>query len=400
MRLMGLMELKLRALIVEDDKYQAEAIGHILQTTDERQMKEAGIEGFEITVANCAADARRALERAARDAAAYDLLLLDLGLPENPGENEKPEKGIELLKLANDLEAARGIIVISVFTDLERYATLAATDFIGKPYGREELQTRTLNVWKAVREKSRHRKISERDLALYANIGIIYRLSSCFFRLIHSAQREVEEMRGELIEPSGGRQTGARHAALERRLEAIESLIGRARDEWMEIQEPFQIAGDAPSGLVIEEEIKRFAEELRPCVAIKLEPPADRDTRILSFKDAFRNNASLIIREILTGGLSAMKETDLSTMPEIAVKIEKKAGMVDISFRDGFSPIPASQAKQITKGEIIPPRDGQWRAWGLSIAQSVALRSGGRLIVEPLEDGNLITYRATLAQDV
>ena len=395
--------MKLRTLIVEDDKYQADAISYILQATDERQMKDAGIDGFEITVVNCAADARRALRRAGRDATAYDLLLLDLGLPENPGEDEKPEMGIELLKLARDQEAARGIIVISVFTDLERYALLAATDFIGKPYGKEELQARALSAWKAVREKHRHRKISERDLALYANVGIIYRLSSCFSRLVHSAQRETEELRGEMVERFGGRQTDALPEPLARRLATIESLIRRARDEWREIQEPFQITGDAPHGLAIEEEIKRFAEELRPCIAIKLEPPADPadyDMRILSFKDAFRNNSLMIIREILTGGLSETKEAHASTLPEVVVNIEKKVGMAEISFRDGFNPIPADQAVQITNGETIPPRDGQWRAWGLSVAQHVALRGGGRLIVEPKEVGNLITYRVTLAQDV
>jgi CheY-like chemotaxis protein len=395
--------MKLRTLIVEDDKYQADAISYILQATDERQMKDAGIDGFEITVVNCAADARKALDRAGRDAAAYDLLLLDLGLPENPGEDEKPEMGIELLKLAKDQEAARGIIVISVFTDLERYAMLAATDFIGKPYGKEELQTRALGAWKAVREKHRHRKFSERDLALYANIGIIYRLSSCFSRLVHSAQREAEELRGELLERFGESQTDVLPEPIARRLAAMEGLIRRARDEWKEIQEPFQITGDTPRGLAVEEEIRRFAEELRPCIAVKLEPPADPadyDMRILSFKDAFRNNTLMIIREILTGGLSETKKADHSTLPEVVVNIEKNAGMAEISFRDGFIPIPADQAEQITKGEIIPPRDGQWRAWGLSVAQQVALRGGGRLIVEPLEGGNLITYRVTLAHDV
>jgi hypothetical protein len=121
--------------------------------------------------------------------------------------------------------------------------------------------------------------------------------------------------------------------------------------------------------------------------------------RILSFEDDFSNNSLMIIREILTGGLSETKEADPPTLPEVVVHIEKKDGMAEISFRDRFNPIPAVQAEQITKGEIIPPRDGQWRAWGLSVAQSIALRSGGRLIVEPLEGGNLITYRVTLAQD-
>src|SRR5262245_50363160 len=133
--------------------------------------------------------------------------------------------GIELLTLDRDQEAARGIIVISVFTDLERYAMLAATDFIGKPYGKEELQARALNAWKAVREKHRHRKISERDLTLYANIGIIYLLSSCFSRLVHSAQRETEELRSELIELFSERLSCALPEPLARRLSMIENLI-------------------------------------------------------------------------------------------------------------------------------------------------------------------------------
>src|SRR5262249_10933289 len=150
--------------------------------------------------------------------------------------------------------------------------------------------------------------------------------------------------------------------------------IRRARDEWREIQEPFQITGDTPYGLAIEEEIKRFAEELRPCIAIKLEPPADSADyamRILSFKDAFRNNALMIIREILTGCLSERMGAPTSTWPDFVVNKKKKAGRAEISFRDGFIPIPADQAGQITKGEVIPPRDGRWRAWGLSVAQQV-----------------------------
>src|SRR5262245_42757717 len=138
--------MKLRTLIVEDDKYQADAISYILKATDERQMKDNSIDGFEITMANSASDARKVIDQAGQDAKPYDLLLLDLGLPENSGEDEKPEMGIELLKLAKDHDAARGIIGISVFTDLERYALIGATDFINKPYGKEELQTRVLSV--------------------------------------------------------------------------------------------------------------------------------------------------------------------------------------------------------------------------------------------------------------
>src|SRR5262249_33669355 len=197
--------MKLRTLIVEDDKYQADAISYILQATDERQMKDAGIDGFEITVVNCAAGARKAIDRAGRDATPYDLLLLDLGLPENSGEDEKPEMGIELLKLAKHQDAARGIIVISAFTDLERYALIGANDFIGKPYGKEELQARVLGVWQNVKEKYRHHMVtailkeSLRELAPYADNGIFYRLGSCFSRVTRSVRQETDELRKELF---------------------------------------------------------------------------------------------------------------------------------------------------------------------------------------------------------
>jgi hypothetical protein len=108
----------------------------------------------------------------------------------------------------------------------------------------------------------------------------------------------------------------------------------------------------------------------------------------------------MVIGEVLIGGLSEMGENDFSKSWEVAVKAATVDGMAEISFRDNFKPIPAEQAEMITKGENIPPRDGHWRAWGLSVVQHIALRGGGRLIIKPQEDGNLIIYRVTLAQDV
>ena len=160
------------------------------------------------------------------------------------------------------------------------------------------------------------------------------------------------------------------------------------------------IADEFPRGMILEQEVALHAEKLRPCVNIRLEAPPERETRILSFRDKFRDNAEVVIREILVGGLS--EETDLSKSLEVAVEVTigDGTGMAQIRFRDNFNPIRADLAEGITNGYNIAPGDGQWRAWGLSVAQHIALRGGGRLIVEPQEDGNLITYQVTLAQDV
>jgi CheY-like chemotaxis protein len=398
--------MKLRTLVVEDDRYQAEAVNHVLHEISEDQMKGADIDGFEITLVNCASEARKRLEQAEFDKKPFDLLLLDLGLPENPGENEKPEMGVEILRLVKAKEAARGIIVISVFKDLEHFVRLGADDFIGKPYGQEELQLRTLKVWGLVKERHRRKIVNEimkaslSKLALYADKGISYRFGSCFSRFIQSVRHETEEMRSELFKQFNLKPDDDLPEPLAQQLATAEDAIKKARDEWKAIQAPFKIPDYAPGSVVVEDAASNMAEEMRPCMNIRLETTADQETRILSFRDAYHDNAPMIIRELVINGLTELKESDFSKSWDVAVKTTIADGMAEISFRDNFTPISADLAEMVTKGDNIPPRDGQWRAWGLSVVQHIALRGGGRLIVKPLEDGNLITYRVTLAQDV
>src|SRR5262249_36420302 len=260
-----------------------------------------------------------------------DILLLDLGLPENLGEDEKPEMGIDLLKLAKDQEAARGIIVISVFTDLERYALIGANDFIGKPYSKAELQTRVLSSWRNVKEKYRERMVtaimkdSLRELAPYADKGLIYRLSSCFSRVTQSVGQETEEIREELFDQYNLSPAGALPAPLEQSLAAMEEAVSSARKEWKELQRPFKIAEELPCGVIVEEEVKRLAENLHPCIYVRLETSSERATRILSFRDEFNGNAEVVIREILVGGLS--DETDQTKSLEVSVEVESGDGL-------------------------------------------------------------------------
>ena len=135
--------MRLRVMVVEDDKYQLEAIRDLLQKKDKVQVIATDIEGVDVTRADCASVARRLLEEAAQHSKSYDILLLDLGLPENPGEQELPELGLHLLELARRQQAAAIIIVLSVFTQIEYYVAPAfrrgATDILAKPYRDERL---------------------------------------------------------------------------------------------------------------------------------------------------------------------------------------------------------------------------------------------------------------------
>lgn len=398
--------MNLRILVVEDEQPQADLVKHLLQNVSGDYKKQAGIDEVEVTLADCASKARQLLKQTKIDQRPYDMLLLDLGLPEYPLGNEEPELGMDILRLAKEEEATRGIIVISVFDELERYVRLGASDFIGKPYDEEELPIRVFNTWVRIKEMHWQRMLNDimkdslRELAPYADKGISYQFGSCFSHLTQSVRRENEEMRDELFKQLNLSPTDALPEPLAQRLIAVEEAIRKAIEAWKEIQEPFKIADESsPHGVIVEQEVARQAEKLRPCVNIRLDTPAERETRILSFRDKFRDNAEVVIREILVGGLS--EETDFSKSLEIAVEVsEDGMGMAQIHFRDNFNSIRADLATGITNSDNIPPGDGQWRAWGLSVVQHIALRGGGRLIVEPQENGNLITYRVTLAQDV
>jgi DNA-binding response OmpR family regulator len=398
--------MKLRIIVVEDEKPQAEATRHILRTINPEEMREVGLEGVEVTLANCAADARHHLQRAMEDKKPFDIALLDLGLPENNGESESADQGLSVLNFIRERKAAHDVIIVSVFTELDRYVgpafRLGASDFIGKPYNEEEMQARVLKAWSRIRESRRQLILNEmmksslKELAPYADKGISYQLGSCFTKFTRQVRRDTEQLRAAMLSQFGLNSMEELPGALAQRLASVENSVRDARDEWKRIQEPFKIADDSPRDLVVENAIIQLAEDLRPCVTVKIEAPVQSETRILSFQDAYQDNAMMVIREILVGGLIEPDEIEKSW--EVAVKVAVVDGMAEIHFRDNFKPLPVELAEKVTRGENIPPRDGQWRAWGLSIVQHIALRGGGRLIVEPLENGNLIIYRVTLAQ--
>jgi CheY-like chemotaxis protein len=398
--------MKLRIIVVEDEKPQAEATRHILRTISPQELKEAGTDGVEVTLANCAADARHQLQQAVDDKKPFDIALLDLGLPENNGESESADQGLSILNFIRERNAAHDVIIVSVFTELDRYVgpafRLGASDFIGKPYNEEEMQARVLKAWSRIKESRRQMilnkmmKASLKELAPYADKGISYQLGSCFTKFTRQVRRDAHELRDALLKQFGLDSPEELPGALAQRLASVENSLSDARDEWKRIQEPFKIADDSPRDLVVENAIIQLAEELRPCVTVRIVESVQSETRILSFQDAYQDNALMVIREILVGGLIEPEDKDNSW--EVAVKIAVVDGMAEIHFRDNFKSLPIELAEKVTKGKNIPPRDGQWRAWGLSIVQHIALRGGGRLIVEPLENGNLIIYRVTLAQ--
>ncbi|MCB1692674.1 MAG: response regulator transcription factor [Pseudomonadales bacterium] len=123
-----------RILVVDDD----EPLGNIIS-------QYLGEAGYGVVVARNKAELLVALERAR-----FDLVLLDLGLPD--------AHGLELARLLRSRSAQLGIIVISGTTDsVDKVVSLelGADDFVPKPFDQRELLARVRAVLRRVNEYAR-----------------------------------------------------------------------------------------------------------------------------------------------------------------------------------------------------------------------------------------------------
>lgn len=392
--------MNLRVLIVEDNSAQLDHLALQIGRLDEKQKAEVGIGEVEVTKASDAAEARQLLQAAARAAMPYDLLLLDLALPKDQGGGEIPERGLDLLRIAREQNAAREIIIVSAFLGFEQYLASSyhggATDFISKPYKKEELQRRVLNAGRLLREQylSKRQKLldtREQTLSAYAWKSMAYQFSAYFSRFIQDIVYESEALGSELSGRFGLDFTADADDALIQHQRGINDAVRGVRDKWAELQSD---DGDGDVELVVERELKKLVEEFPPCVAVKFAGPFDSTTRVISFQQS----VEIILKEILVGGLSEAGDEIKTWAATVDVVVEE--GMAKVNFEDSFPTIPDEAVAAINKGENIKPRQEWQRAWGLSIAQHIALRGGGRLIVAPREQGagNQITYLIPLAQ--
>lgn len=143
--------MKLRILIVEDDRDHSRAID--LTIANDERIK-AGYEDVSLTLVGCASEAQALLAKATHPSPPYDILLLDLELPEIPGGPPNMKYGLELLRLSSEKRVATSVIVISQYTDRVRPAIQAwATGMVDKPYDPEELVGTILVSWERTKKE-------------------------------------------------------------------------------------------------------------------------------------------------------------------------------------------------------------------------------------------------------
>lgn len=389
---------KVRVLVVENELIQAKGIENDLNYLSEDEKHEFGIIAFEVHYASSVVEAERLLMQAKADNVPYHLLFLDLGLPLNTGEPERPPEGagLRVLNCAHRSSGAMQIIVVSKFSDFQmaRNAFLGgALDFIAKPFKREVLQFQAKNSFKRILSNQCDRLLEKRlhELFPYHIQMLAYRFGTCFSSLTQDVVHEAEQLKEELGERLGLDVSTDSQDSLLRHLDALSVAVRKSKHTWADLQSMLPKSGEEPQRLVVEELLR----ELLPCLTVKqveFHIPPGQETDVLSFHQDVR----VIFKELILGALCELPNY---SGPEhrLELMITTTQEYAQVTFSGGLFHFDEQTKLAIAKGQRQNDRTfGQ--AWGLSVAQHIALRGGGRLQIGSPEQPDSVSYFIPLAR--
>lgn len=385
-----------RILIVENDEELGEDIKLALDRMPDDVLRKLGILRFEIVMATSESEATRKLEEAGDEP--YHLMLLDLKLPRNKGDEiEDMEGGFRVLELAQKSQKVKEFIVISGYGFPENIVNAfrgGALDFITKPSLPNDRLARIMQSWKRVLEKESVAILDQRikEMTHYTAKGLAHSFTKVFSALVQTTANVADKIETYASERYGLDPDRDRQDALMRYLQIQREAVNKGRQDWAKLQESLSRDAEKPDTLSVEACLRDLSEILLPCLKVKnveLGLPQSGDTRVITFQQ----DVQAVLKEIIVGALSELPDHgDLRT---ITIEIDATDSWAEARFSDGLGPMKDVDA--VNAGHSIIPDPEFGRKWGLSVVQHVALRSGGELFVEPQTDGNVITYFIPLA---
>lgn len=429
--------MELRVLILENVALTLMGLTQIIKSIETESLKRLGISDINVDTADCAAEAYAHLERAASARRPYDVLILDLGVTygkvtwdkQRRGAEEeeedlllvnKPEIGMDVLRHVKRTRTAKEVIVYSGYSYYEYVAPafrLGVVDFIAKDKDEESiedaetLQKAVLAAWERVLARESERMLEERfkTLVPYSEQVLTYQFGKHFSRLIQSVSHEVEAMKTSLADRLGLDAEADSHDPILWHLVTIQRSVQDAKREWSALPQARtgEPKDETLNEVVVEDELNRIVADVLPSLTLKhtnAETPHAGQTRVLSFAQ----DVPTILREIIVGGLGEVGEQGGADSAEpreaggsesaegwggrLRVNVRSVAEKAEVRFEDNLRPIDPGAAESINRGLDVALDGNLGRVWGLSVAQHAALRGGGRLVVEPLHEGNVISY--------
>ena len=357
-----------------------------------------GILPFKIDKTASVTGARECLDAAERP---YDICMLDLSLPQNDKESRENQRGgYEVIEHIAKTGAAKRVIVVSVFNEYKHVIEAfrgGAFDFITKPYEADTLRAQVLNCLRNLLAKESASILDGRikELLPHAEKGLAHYFTQTFSALLNSTLRATGEIEHYAREHYGLDLVRNEQDGLMRQLRLHRESTSKAREDWLKRQADLFTDDEVARQESTEELLYRTNETLLPCLTVKrtqllLDLPPSGSSTVLTFQQ----DVHAVLKEIVLGGLSELPDYGDSHRIEATIVPNDRRAI--IRFQDDLEPIPKEDANKINEGYSIVSDPQFGRRWGLSIAQHIALRGGGDLVVEPQARGNIITYRTPL----
>ncbi len=401
-------QLVVRVLIVEDDIKTVQSIRSSLEDITSDEKRRLGIERFSFDIAASRADALEKLAQATLNETPYHLMLLDLSLPAKTGDlEEDPENGFKILAEARASDSVIETVIISVLNYVSYVARGfrgGALDFVPKPFERSELQDRILASWKRVLEKLNNETLDHRlrETIPYDAQGWAYRFGSCFSALTQEVFHNVEQLEGELGERLGlNARTDAQDSLL-RYLEAMVVSVRKSKQAWAALQDllpkgMWPKEEEQPQKYYVAELLSELEVELTPSLIVRqveMALPSVQDIEVRSFYQ----DVKMVLKELILGALCELTSYFESEKKRtLEVKIETTATYAQVIFSGELFRFDEQTKRSLQEKQW--QNDGQFgQAWGLSVAQHIALRGGGRLQIGSESQPDSVTYFIPLAQ--
>lgn len=406
------LKMNLNILAAEDKLRHYNNLVAVLDTITPSDKALWGIGDLEFTHAASAEQAMEHLGMAAKRRRPFDMLVLDLGLPLKEGDkDEDQDNGFDVLRVAHELGAAKQTIIFTVYAgdhNILRALREGACDFVKKPdgpdYDQQELKTRFMSCWQRIVETSSAGLFEQRikDLVPYAEAGLAQRFEACFTDILQKVAHTAEDIERYAYERFGIDSEKDPQDYLIRLLNNQNANLKAARENWAGLNADLLGYDGKGTAMTLGTLLDSVREKLSPCLLVKKTTlRQDLSGAGLAALLSFQNDVRVIVQEVITGALSTLPDYGTPRTLDVAALISE--GQAEIRFTDNLEPISPMDAQAINSGSVVGPDHGPaqfGRVWGLSVAQHIALRGGGRLIVKARqnEPGNVVTYFAPLAQ--
>lgn len=383
-------------LIIEDDDDIRRDLVETFVSPASGYVDAYQIPAFLVDEAATGSEADAFLSKAAVQFAPYDIVLLDIGLPQDAhSKNPSREVGAGLLKSlkARYSGACIAVIIESVHTELPIFLDAlrqGAADFLPKPFSNEEIvrsvaqvykaaHTRLANQWNACEKQRRERWLLVQTCAKVADemakvisdgLGDVVEKTRALGTLIHEYY-QLDETRD-------------RSHPICAALAIIQKMASDLGNDCAVKRSSFSPDSGPMSKMRIADVVNEAIDSLRPGFAYKhsrVNWPGGGG----QFVHTFRDDIGMIVQELIFNAVETSPEGST-----IGVSLQSKANeqSLELLVKDESSKLNDQARKAIAKGEVMGQSFG--RGWGLALAQRVATNIGLRLRIESSKSGNTV----------